>query len=545
MNFREALSILAPYQPAVLSRADAESCFYGVRLLPTAEANLSPEILYIGYDSQMPATLSNVNIYSFVLVSSSAESKRCLQNINANIALVGSEYKSQKIYDLFRDRLELQFKVSSSINTMTNALFSNKGLLYLMENAYTLLKNPIWLISTDNTLIAQAPIDCEELSDIRWESFLSEEIAHLVKSDSSDINNLQADTYCQFPFGPRQEEMIVYPIRVQGIMVGRLCSLARFCAFGSTERTILRQLVALVSQELQRNSGSQSNYNNAQVFFLNDLLSYQSIALEVLRPRMRNIGFVQGKHLYVAVFRSSDGGEQDISRLARQLQSFLPTSIFLIRDNECVGLLNMNRPLVPNYDDQYRNGHIHDCRIEEMLHKQAVLNRIIIGISHMFHDVSQTRAHYIQAKRVIDIRDHYNSYGVFYFSLAAPMEMLHVIQQHDDLSIYCDPGMLNLIQYDKRKNTDLATTLFCYLENMCNLTQAAAALHIHKNTLHYRLEKIRQIISTDFYDGETVYRLMLSFRILSALRLFTPPPEYLNTPFRRLLASDPSHSEDR
>jgi hypothetical protein len=54
-----------------------------------------------------------------------------------------------------------------------------------------------------------------------------------------------------------------------------------------------------------------------------------------------------------------------------------------------------------------------------------------------------------------------------------------------------------LIDYDESKNSTLVLTLSHYLECGGSYAESAAALHIHRSTLRYRLDRIRQISGLD------------------------------------------------
>ncbi len=50
------------------------------------------------------------------------------------------------------------------------------------------------------------------------------------------------------------------------------------------------------------------------------------------------------------------------------------------------------------------------------------------------------------------------------------------------------------------------------------LGETAAALHIHRNTLVYRLEKIQELFALDLDDPDNTLRLLLSFRLEESVR---------------------------
>ena len=76
-----------------------------------------------------------------------------------------------------------------------------------------------------------------------------------------------------------------------------------------------------------------------------------------------------------------------------------------------------------------------------------------------------------------------------------------------------DYRLLRLLQEDRENNTQLYYTLKIYLLNENNVTMAADSLHIHRNTLVYRLKQIRECIEADINDNETA-RELLAFMMM-------------------------------
>lgn len=77
------------------------------------------------------------------------------------------------------------------------------------------------------------------------------------------------------------------------------------------------------------------------------------------------------------------------------------------------------------------------------------------------------------------------------------------------------PIILKLAEADKGGKTAYLDTLFAYLAHAQRPAEACAALHIHRNTLDYRLRRMEELIPIDWRDGDLMFRLYFS---LCALR---------------------------
>jgi len=97
------------------------------------------------------------------------------------------------------------------------------------------------------------------------------------------------------------------------------------------------------------------------------------------------------------------------------------------------------------------------------------------------------------------------------------------------LDVYFQDHLGKLIEYDRRHNADLLTTLGVYFEAGSNHVRAARLLHLHRNTLLYRLDRIRSIQGIDLDDAATRLTLQLA---LALKHVGGRAPQQLGSPNR-------------
>lgn len=68
-------------------------------------------------------------------------------------------------------------------------------------------------------------------------------------------------------------------------------------------------------------------------------------------------------------------------------------------------------------------------------------------------------------------------------------------------------------QYDADHGSDLVPTLRSWLDHFGDISAAAAAIHVHKNTFRYRLARLAEIAGVDLQDPEVRFGLMLQLRL--------------------------------
>lgn len=85
------------------------------------------------------------------------------------------------------------------------------------------------------------------------------------------------------------------------------------------------------------------------------------------------------------------------------------------------------------------------------------------------------------------------------------------------LSLYSNT-VAELDVFDRENNTEFLQTLEAFLENNCNTSKAAQELHLHRNTMMCRVERIEDILQVDLKVPEVIFNLRLGIRAKKILQ---------------------------
>lgn len=80
------------------------------------------------------------------------------------------------------------------------------------------------------------------------------------------------------------------------------------------------------------------------------------------------------------------------------------------------------------------------------------------------------------------------------------------------------PVLAPLLRSDEQRGTEHIRTLRVYLAHDRHLQRAAGALHLHVNSLRYRLRRIEQLLDMDLHDPDNLFHLELAVRIAEVLQ---------------------------
>jgi sugar diacid utilization regulator len=98
--------------------------------------------------------------------------------------------------------------------------------------------------------------------------------------------------------------------------------------------------------------------------------------------------------------------------------------------------------------------------------------------------------------------------------------LFHVLASRpEEIESFYEDTVASLVAYDEQYSTDLIGTLEAYLAHNCNMNQTATAIHAHRHTVGYRLDRIRELTGLDPSRSEDRERLGLG---LKAYRIIKP-----------------------
>ena len=98
--------------------------------------------------------------------------------------------------------------------------------------------------------------------------------------------------------------------------------------------------------------------------------------------------------------------------------------------------------------------------------------------------------------------------------------LFRVLASHpEEVKSFYEDTIAPLVRYDDQYSTDLVGTLESYLGQNCNMNATAQAIHAHRHTVSYRLERVRDLSGLDPFTSEDRERLGLG---LKAYRIIEP-----------------------
>lgn len=145
-----------------------------------------------------------------------------------------------------------------------------------------------------------------------------------------------------------------------------------------------------------------------------------------------------------------------------------------------------------------------------------------LAISDTFDNIFYIEKFYRQAMAALRFSTAFHPDAMFsYYNDYKFYSLMDAVRQNSNLAQFFDNRLRMMQEYDKANNTDYYETVREFLFCSQNLLKTSLALHVHKNTVSYRITKAKTLFGIDFDDADTVFQLMYSYKIQ---QLFTSLP---------------------
>jgi DNA-binding PucR family transcriptional regulator len=138
---------------------------------------------------------------------------------------------------------------------------------------------------------------------------------------------------------------------------------------------------------------------------------------------------------------------------------------------------------------------------------------IAIGIGRPARDVLAWPASYHDALKAAQVASKLISETSLFFGDLGVYRLLAQLEEGNELGAFCDELLGGLIAYDRKQGTQLIDTLEAFFACHGKLSKTARHLHIHRNTLLYRLERIHALSTIDLENEESRLATHLALKV--------------------------------
>jgi len=281
------------------------------------------------------------------------------------------------------------------------------------------------------------------------------------------------------------------------------------------EKMRILEYAAAVGKHLMsrfgRNKGSFNQDN--QEFFWSLLTGH--VDEKEAEDKLKELGISAFNPFTIMTFRFNEAITKEIERhilyllkIAEDVKVVLST----IDDNELIVLTNQidgrSKPFVT-----YKN---FIQSFQKHLKERFDIRDVKGSFGGIYKDVKRIRKSYREAKKVLEVQEkfpqeansfiNYQDLGIYQF-----LDVLLEKRRQDEFE---NLAIERLKEYDQSHNTELLATLEAYLDENESMQKTVARLHIHANTLTYRLKRIAEIMGVELTMPAQKFMLYLDLKLM-------------------------------
>lgn len=416
---------------------------------------------------------------------------------------------------------------------MTDIVLKGKGLRELLASLTVLLKKPVLMADSELLLLdAATPPDCVTdtplleqwrqngnhlpLNDFYPRALLNE-LVHEKKPSYYQYGSAEAD-YLDF-FFPVVAGSTFYGVLIVPDLEAEL----------EKAKTVAMEAGAMaISLDILKEKAIREAERRNELDFFNELLLGNIKNRENIISQARRFGLnATGSYFVVLVELNKESiyygkavqSSPDLSKEELEKKLYRLLHYALEKENaegmvvEALGSL----VILVRVPDKLENERIPDyskgllLKIKDIVQARMDGIPVYMAIGDSCDNIERINVAYLEAWETIDIgKKLYNNDFALTYSDMAPYHLVkNFLTSTGNTKLYAriyEP----LMKYDREKGGELIQTLETYLECNFSRTKTAEKLHLHRNSLNYRLQKIEELLEQDIDRLDTFSLLLAS-----------------------------------
>ena len=408
---------------------------------------------------------------------------------------------------LFHLLLEIMETFINQEQQLYDAIYKRHNLQDLVELCSKYFGNAAYIV--DSTFKVLAIDRRPMLADISaiWKNllkngYLSYDIIHALRK-SRELKQMESSQQAVlFKSKYFNNAFINYNIIKQGKILGHFFVVSYFRNITAGDLAYVNHLAPLLADAMETDPSYLASRGRDYENFLSHMLSGTMRDPDQIRRQLNALHWEYEGQYLVFVMQPDTDDNLTIATLGRQLegiQSGKPilfegflTAIFPVADTNAMELILQ--------------------KLRRFLKETGNAG----AISDLFDGFYRTATYYSQARLTLSLSS--RQLGCLY--TYGEYAIIHLMKTADaslNLNMLCEKGVFRLRDYDLLHQTEYFGTLKIFLQNERNIGLTAELLHIHRNTLLYRIERIRQMTGMDLEDYRIRQRILLSFAAIEYL----------------------------
>ena len=437
-----------------------------------------------------------------------AETRRRADRLAAEAAAVAGE-------------LDVQRQADEHHRELLRVVLRGGGLAAIAESLATRLRCGVAIDDAGGRLLASACGDGRPGSGTRRVAAAYQRARTRVGEEM----DLEAVTVPGEEGDPAGTEGLVVPVVLDEEAVGHLWALHPQQPLGPPQRQALTRAAAVVALALLKERTAQEVEWRLSRDFLDDLFDPGNQTPEALHARARQLGADLSRPHTVLVIRrdpapgTAGGGSEDREAHAQRALVSLVQRSGAAWGGATLTATRSDHVVVLWHDDEHhRSAREFAEHVRREIQAYASGWTATISVGPTCAEVREYGDAYRLTCGVLDLVQHSDRRDrVVSLDTIGAYRLLLQVKRPRELQSFAESMLGTVHAYDQQHQTSLRATLDCYMSHRCNVSVTAKQLHVHPNTVAYRLRRVEELLDLDLGDPQALLHLQLALMVEAVL----------------------------
>ncbi len=436
-----------------------------------------------------------------------AEDECCIGLVDcnaANLILAEDIHTLEQMVNLIQ---HLFAKLQELGRLFQTTLTRQLNLQSIIRQATDILGNPMLVADPNNEIIAMSDVDWD---DSAWQRFREQRCLpyhpDMALAYAKFVEQVGRGKQIELVDGLHKKGYFIRGAVVDGLnLIGQLHVFSWKHEFTEFDIEMVSMLCGVLAADIVRNTGSDDSIRSSSDYFISDLIRGNLRNPELVEARLTylNWNLRQYKYLLLVQWGREDRNIDFRDACMTSLNSIFPDGRCVLDGANMVVMFSTNAKLTVNSPPV------------DLINAYLGKTGLVAVLSMPFTDVWDAAYYYDQSCDILSLNQRLGREDQFLLAEASAFELLlQEASKKYHLLDYCHPLVRSLMEYDQREGKDYLTTLRAFVIAGMNYTKAAELLHMHRNSVIYRIKQIEEILDFDFSSMEFGFHMDLSFRIL-------------------------------
>lgn len=308
-------------------------------------------------------------------------------------------------------------------------------------------------------------------------------------------------------------DRIAISIRNNNEILGYMWLVQESGKLSEDQEILLKKAVKAAKSEMLKNHTQKKKKDEDYQNFFWQLLTGHFRTHDDIAANYQKLSLLPPPQFAVLVFQFKEEIaaklEQNISYLLKTSQNIV-VPFYMIMGNELILIATPPRStLTETTLTEFIETFIYQMKT------RFTVDHIIGSSGTIYERLDKIETSYQEALKVLSLKQQLAEEikDVIHFCELGIFRYLDVIIEKKQMDPYVHPAIDKLEQYDKVNKTNLLETLEIFISHDSNINEAAKKLHVHSNTLNYRVKRIAEIGDLDLKNTNAKMALYLDLLV--------------------------------